>query len=85
MVSMLERPKDQRASDTDREIVAGDLRDAFGEGRLDPDEYQRRLDRLWETRTYGELERLTFDLPQPIERKKAEAETARKQKELKPR
>ena len=57
------RPDDQRASDADREAVAEDLRDALEEGRLDVDEYQGRLDAVWASRTYGELDRLTADLP----------------------
>lgn len=67
------RRDEQRASDGDRDVVAGDLRDAFSEGRLDADEYQRRLDAVWQSRTYGELDRLTTDLPEPINRIQAEA------------
>lgn len=62
------RPNEHRASDADRDVVAEDLREAFGEGRLDQDEYQRRLDAVWQSRTYGELDRLTADLPQPVQR-----------------
>ncbi len=68
MANVPARPDDQRASDADREAVAEDLRDAFGEGRLDVDEYQRRLDAVWTSATYGELDRLTSDLPIPAER-----------------
>ena len=67
------RPDDQRASDADRESVAEDLRDAFGEGRLDVDEYQRRLDAVWASRTYGELDRLTSDLPKRTRRQEQAA------------
>ncbi|TDE09074.1 DUF1707 SHOCT-like domain-containing protein [Jiangella asiatica] len=77
---MTDRPArrdDQRASDADRDLVAGDLRDAFGEGRLDADEYERRLDAVWESRTYRELDRLTADLPQPLHRERARAEEER--------
>lgn len=76
------RRDEQRASDTDRDVVAGDLRDAFSEGRLDPDEYQRRLDAVWQARTYGELDRLTSDLPEPVVRKDAAKAAAKKQKEV---
>jgi hypothetical protein len=73
------RPDDQRASDADREAVAEDLRDAFGEGRLDVDEYQRRLDAVWASRTYGELDRLTSDLPSRARRQeRAPAEEKRR-------
>lgn len=77
---MTDRPArrdDQRAGDTDRDLVAGDLRDAFSEGRLDADEYERRLDAVWKSRTYGELDRLTADLPQPLQRERARAEEER--------
>lgn len=67
------RPDDQRASDADREAVAEDLREAFEEGRLDVDEYQRRLDAVWAARTYGELDRLTADLPHPARRQASAA------------
>lgn len=76
------RRPDHRAADDDREQVATDLRDAFSEGRLDSDEYYRRLEAVWEARTYGELERLTADLPQPLARKRAAAEQERKRKEV---
>lgn len=79
MADLPARRDDQRASDSDRDVVAGDLRDAFGEGRLDPDEYQRRLDAVWQSRTYGELDRLTADLPEPTKRVH-EAATAEKRK-----
>jgi hypothetical protein len=83
------RRPEQRASDVDRDLVAEDLRDAFGEGRLDSDEYERRLQAVWEARTYGELDRLTADLPQPLQREQRQAEevqqhavTERKKREL---
>lgn len=76
------RRRDQRASDADRDIVVGDLQDAFSEGRLDADEYEKRLDAVWKARTYGELDVLTGDLPQPIDRERAEAERARRQKQI---
>ncbi|PZF83554.1 DUF1707 domain-containing protein [Jiangella anatolica] len=80
------RRPEQRASDADREIVAEDLRDAFGEGRLDNDEYERRIQAVWESRTYGELDRLTADLPQPRQRERLQEEQkaveARKKREL---
>lgn len=72
MTDLPARPE-RRASDADRETTAADLRDAFAEGRLDPDEYQTRLDAVWQSRTYGELDRLTADLPQPdLRRREAE-------------
>jgi hypothetical protein len=53
-----------RASDSDRESVAERLRHATAEGRLGPDELGERLEALFASRTYGELDRLVADLPQ---------------------
>ncbi|MDI2128873.1 DUF1707 domain-containing protein [Yinghuangia seranimata] len=54
---------DVRASDADRERVAEILRTAFEEGRLTLDEHSERIEELYEAKTVGELEPLTFDLP----------------------
>ncbi|MEU9570459.1 DUF1707 domain-containing protein [Streptomyces massasporeus] len=54
---------DLRASDADREQVAGILRDALAEGRLDMEEFEERLDATYKARTYGELAPITQDLP----------------------
>jgi hypothetical protein len=52
-----------RASDTDRERVADQLREAAGHGRLTMDELDERLERAYAAKTYAELEPLTRDLP----------------------
>lgn len=52
-----------RASDADRERVAGVLREALAEGRLDMDEFNERVDTAYRARTYGDLAPLTRDLP----------------------
>ncbi|WP_411145183.1 DUF1707 domain-containing protein [Streptomyces sp. x-80] len=52
-----------RASDTDRERVAEILRDALAEGRIVMEEFEERLEITYAARTYGELERITADLP----------------------
>lgn len=54
---------DMRASDGDREKIAARLRDAHADGRLSADEFQLRLDALYDARTYGEIEPLVRDLP----------------------
>lgn len=72
------RRAEQRASDADRDVVAGDLRNAFDVGRLDADEYQLRLDAVWRSRTYGDLDKLTADLPEPLQRMHAQAAQGRK-------
>jgi hypothetical protein len=53
----------QRFTETDRDKIAGRLRDAFADGRLDQPEFNNRLDKLYEVTTYGELEPLVRDLP----------------------
>jgi hypothetical protein len=54
---------DQRAADSDREATAERLRDAAGDGRLEHDELEERLEAAYSARTYGELAKLTADLP----------------------
>jgi len=63
-----------RAADADRERVAAQLRESHAEGRLDLDEFQQRLERCYEARTFGELGELVHDLPradEPDERRLA--------------
>lgn len=52
-----------RASDADREAVAATLNEALAVGRLDPVEFQSRLDATFAARTLAELEPITRDLP----------------------
>jgi len=52
-----------RASDTDRDRVAEQLREAVAEGRIDRDEFDGRLDLVYRAKTYAELEPITADLP----------------------
>jgi Domain of unknown function (DUF1707) len=53
----------QRFTEADRDKIAGRLRDAFADGRLDQVEFNSRLDKLYTVNTYGELEPLVRDLP----------------------
>ena len=61
----LERPDPSRLriSDEDRHQVAEVLRQAAGEGRIDLDELDQRLEAAYAAKTYGELVPLTVDLP----------------------
>jgi hypothetical protein len=52
-----------RASDADRDAVVDRLRDAAGEGRLEPDELEQRVDLALRARTYGDLAELLADIP----------------------
>lgn len=56
-------PRQLRISDTDRHQVAEVLREAAGEGRLDVDELEQRLEATYAAKTYGDLVPLTVDLP----------------------
>lgn len=51
-----------RASDADRDRVAGLLGDALADGRLTADEHRERIDLLYASRTHDELVPLTADL-----------------------
>jgi hypothetical protein len=52
-----------RASNEDRDQVMDDLRIAGGDGRLDPEQLQQRLQAALTARTYGQLVALINDLP----------------------
>lgn len=54
---------EMRASDSDRDRVAEALREHMAQGRLTTDEFNERLELLYRSKTYGELARLTADLP----------------------
>jgi hypothetical protein len=55
--------EEMRAADSDREAVAGKLKQALDEGRLDLAEYDERLQRTYAAKTYGDLDGLLDDLP----------------------
>src|SRR3954469_11883116 len=56
-------PPRLRISDADRHRVAEILREAAGEGRLDIDELDQRLEATYAARTYADLVPITMDLP----------------------
>ena len=60
-----QRPRDRsmRASDADRERVAERLRRHAGEGRLDTDELEERLEAAFAAERLADLDALTADLP----------------------
>jgi uncharacterized membrane protein len=71
-------PARLRISDADRHQVAEILREAAGEGRLDLDELDQRLEATYAARTYADLVPITLDLPthphpQPVVRPAAAA------------
>jgi hypothetical protein len=56
-------PAQLRISDQERHQVAEILREAAGEGRLDLDELDARLEATYAARTYADLVPITLDLP----------------------
>ncbi len=55
-----------RASDADRERSAEVLRNALAEGRINHEELDERLDRVYRATTVGELAEITRDLPSSL-------------------
>jgi hypothetical protein len=65
-----------RAADADRAAVAAALGQHMSAGRLTLEEYDERLTRVYAAKTYGELDKLTDDLPKTgRERTPARAQT----------
>lgn len=54
---------DMRAGDADRERLVEQLREHHAAGRLTLDEFDDRMTKAYEAKTYGELRTLTRDLP----------------------
>lgn len=54
---------DLRAGDADRDQTIAVLREAFAEGRLSESEFDDRLEGAHAARTFGDLAKLTADLP----------------------
>lgn len=54
---------DMRAADSDRQLIADELKKALDEGRLDLAEYDERLQKAYAAKTYGDLKGLLDDLP----------------------
>ncbi|MFB9313620.1 DUF1707 SHOCT-like domain-containing protein [Nocardioides plantarum] len=58
-----DKTPDLRISDAERHQVAEILREAAGDGRIDLDELDERLEATYAARTYADLVPLTSDLP----------------------
>ena len=74
------RPPDPsllRISDSDRQKVADVLRDAAGEGRIDLEELDERLELTWGAKTYADLVPITADLHLPTHPQPAAAPVRR--------
>ncbi|MFM9035565.1 MAG: DUF1707 domain-containing protein [Mycobacterium sp.] len=68
MSSMSPRDSSMRASDDDRIQVAQLLSEAAANGRLSIDQYESRLAAAYSATTYDQLDRLTYGLPEALER-----------------
>lgn len=70
-------PRDTtRASDDDRIQVAQLLSEAASHGRLTLDEFESRLSKTYSATNYGELARLTNDLPEALEYRRGKTRPA---------
>jgi Domain of unknown function (DUF1707) len=56
-------PPTMRASDADRDVVLAELSEHYQAGRLTSDELEQRTGQALQARTFGDLARLTADLP----------------------
>ncbi|BCY05566.1 DUF1707 domain-containing protein [Actinoplanes sp. L3-i22] len=65
-----------RAGDSDRQRVADQLKSALDEGRLDLNEYDERVQRAYNARTYGDLDGLLDDLPGTVPVQHAQVQQA---------
>src|SRR5262245_24402909 len=66
------RDRSLRVGDKEREAVSAILRRRHLEGRLDIDEFQARLERCLEAKTYAELDELIADFPRDeVERRRS--------------
>ncbi len=65
---MSQRRDELRAADVDRAFVADLLKKAVDEGRLSLSEFDERLQQTYESRTYGDLDKVIGDLPRPSRR-----------------
>lgn len=54
-----------RVSDADRDRITARLREHFAEGRLTSDELDERISATLNAKTFGDLRRVTADLPEP--------------------
>lgn len=75
-ISQMMRDPDLRASDADRDATVDRLRQHHTDGRLDPEEFQERLDGCFAAKTVGELAELTHDLPGEPARRSAGSRTS---------
>ncbi|MCB1292128.1 MAG: DUF1707 domain-containing protein [Mycobacterium sp.] len=76
MSNLSPRKPAMRASDDDRIQVAQLLSEAASHGRLTIDEYETRLNKAYAAKSYDQLDRLTYDLPEAIEYRRGKTRPA---------
>ena len=76
MSNLSPRKPATRASDDDRIQVAQLLSEAASHGRLTIDEYETRLNKAYAAKSYDQLDRLTYDLPEAIEYRRGKTRPA---------
>ena len=74
-----------RASDADRDRAATLLREHHAAGRLTPDEFSERLDKVFSAKTLGEIDGLLRDLPSVDLYRLPDAELTRQPRQAQPR
>ncbi|MEU4291592.1 DUF1707 domain-containing protein [Kribbella sp. NPDC026596] len=74
-MSLEQPPPGHRASDNDRERAAAVVQEAHSDGRLDFEELDERLTRIYSAKTQSELEVVTADL-EPVRSRSNAAELA---------
>lgn len=63
-----------RCADADREKLVAELREHYAAGRLTLAEFDERSDRAYQAKTFGELAKLTTDLPATLPEPAKEAQ-----------
>ncbi|MCB1265384.1 MAG: DUF1707 and DUF2154 domain-containing protein [Mycobacterium sp.] len=76
MSNLSPRESAMRASDDDRIQVAQLLSEAASHGRLTIDEYETRLNKAYAAKSYDQLDRLTYDLPEAMEYRRRKSKPA---------
>lgn len=75
-----------RASDADRDRTAGILREHFGVGRLDQEEFDERVQLAYDAKTRADLSALLVDLPAlPVTHAEARRELVERRRKLRRR
>lgn len=78
------QPGSIRIGTAEREQAAASLGEHFAAGRLDSDEFDERVARVYQAKTNGDLEQLFADLPKPAQPTPPQPRSARPRPRLLP-